>query len=98
MEKPIVCKLTSPELQKRKATVVAELKKCLLSKEVLEHGIKLKFHSSDEMLDSLNEFVKTERLCCNFLLFELRVEENFTWLALTGPHGTKDFLENELGF
>jgi hypothetical protein len=98
MEKPIVCNLTSPELQERKATVIAALKARLLSKETLGHGVRLKFQSTDDMLDKLIEFIKTERLCCNFLLFELKVEENFAWLALTGPHGTKDFLEKELGF
>jgi hypothetical protein len=85
-------------LQKRKATVIAELKTRLLSKEILEHGIRLKFQSDDEMMDRLNEFVKTERLCCSFLVFELKVDEDFAWLALTGPQGTKDFHEKELGF
>ena len=64
--KPITCKLTTPELQKRKATVIADLKALVLERNELEDGYSYKFEGKDEILDKLNEFIKTERTCCDF--------------------------------
>jgi hypothetical protein len=94
------CKLTTPELQQRKKTVVAELNNLLLEKTELENGFKYKFDGSDKMLDLLNSFIKTERLCCDFFVFNLTASSDtkFTWLELTGPEGVKDFIKYEVEF
>lgn len=94
------CKLTTPELQQRKKTVVAELQNLLLEKTELENGFKYKFDGSDKMLDLLNSFIKTERLCCDFFVFNLTASSDtkFTWLELTGPEGVKDFIKYEIEF
>ena len=94
------CKLTTPELQKRKKTVVAELKNLLLEKIELENGFKYKFDGSDKMLDLLNDSIKTERLCCDFFVFNLTStsDTKFTWLELSGPEGVKDFIKYEIEF
>ena len=43
-------------------------------------------------------FVENERLCCPFLTFviELSQDGGPLWLRLTGPAGTREFLEAEL--
>ena len=43
-------------------------------------------------------FVDLERRCCAFLRFELTVEPGGgpVWLELTGPPGTREFLQAEL--
>ena len=43
-------------------------------------------------------FVKNERKCCPFLNFmiEVRAPDAPIWLRLTGPEGTRDFLDLEL--
>lgn len=94
------CQLTSVELQKRKTTVLANLKEKMLSKEEIENGYVFKFSGSDELLDELIEFVKTERTCCNFFKFNLSIsgDKSETWLELTGPKGAKQFIVTELGF
>lgn len=96
----LTCKLTTTELQQRKKTVVAELKNLLLEKTELENGFKYKFDGSDKMLDLLNSFIKTERLCCDFFVFNLTASSDtkFTWLELTGPEGVKDFIKYEIEF
>jgi len=94
--KPITCKLTTPELQKRKATVIAELKVLVLTKKDLSNGYRYEFEGSDENLDKLNTFIKTERMCCDFFTFQLTVEENTAFLNITGPKGAKEFLEEEI--
>jgi hypothetical protein len=96
----LTCKLTTPELQQRKKTVIAELKGHVLEKWETAGGFKYKFEGSDKMLDLLNSFIKTERLCCDFFVFNLTASSDtkFTWLELSGPEGTKDFIKHEIDF
>lgn len=97
--KQITCKLTSPELQKRKETVLASLKSQVIEKKELNDGFAFKFNGSDKMLDELTEFVKTERECCDFFTFNLSVsgDQSETWLEIKGGKQARDFIESEMG-
>src|SRR5688572_6119842 len=97
VSKPVACKLTTSELQKRKATVIADLKTLVLERNELADGYTYSFDGHDEVLDKLNEFIKTERMCCDFFTFQLTVTENTTLLKITGPNGAKRFLKEEIG-
>ena len=97
-EQPLTCKLTSPELQRRRATVIAALKKLVVKKEGLAEGLKFTFPGGDGVLDQLMDFIKSERLCCDFFLFRLSIINEDAVLEITGPRGTKEFLEHEVGF
>lgn len=94
------CNLTSLELRKRKATVISTLKNLVLEKEEIPSGFRYKFNGSDEVLDLLNDFIKTERHCCDFFTFNLTVSQNGSpaWLELSGPEGAKAFITNEIEF
>ena len=94
--KEMVCKLTSPELRKRKETVLADLRKQVIEKKELSNGYAFKFEGSDAMIDKLNEFIKTERQCCDFFTFNITASGNEVWLELTGEDGVKDFIKTEL--
>ncbi len=96
----ITCKLTTPELRLRKATVIASLKELLLEKQELANGFRYRFDDSDQTLDLLSDFIKTERLCCDFFTFSLTVGNHAStiWLELSGPDGAKPFIENEIEF
>ena len=94
--KQVTCKLTTPELEKRKATVIAELKALVLDRKELIDGYSYKFEGSDNNLDKLNEFVKTERMCCDFFTFQITIEVNVATLNITGPNGAKEFLKEEV--
>ena len=93
------CTLTTPELQKRKQTVLASLEKQVKEKKELTNGYAFKFEGTDKVIDELIEFVKTERECCNFFTFNISVagDKSQTWLEITGPDGAKDFITTELG-
>jgi hypothetical protein len=93
------CKLTTPELQKRKETVIASLKKQIIERKELKNGYAFKFLGTDEVLDELTEFIKTERECCDFFTFAISVsgDKSEAWLELTGANGAKDFIISELG-
>ena len=94
-----MCTLSSPELRKRKETVIAGLKARLIEKRELKDGYAFKFTGDDNMVDQLMEFIKSERQCCGFFTFTLTVsgDKSEAWLALTGPVGTKLFIESEVG-
>jgi hypothetical protein len=96
VSKAISCKLTTPELQERKTTVIAELKALVLERKELSNGIGLKFNGSDEILDKINTFIKTERMCCEFFTFQLTIEDGLASLNITGPEGAKEFLKDEI--
>jgi hypothetical protein len=95
----MACKLTSPELQKRKATILASLKQQIIEKKELPSGYAYKFSGADKVVDELAEFIKTERECCDFFTFNLSVsgDKSEAWLELKGPEGVKDFIKSELG-
>ena len=94
----LACKLTTVKLQERKETVLKVLKTKVVEKIELENGYAFKFPGTDEMLDELTEFIKTERACCNFFVFGLSIsgDKSEAWLELTGPNGVKDFIVTEL--
>lgn len=94
----LTCKLPTPELQRRRATVIAELKKIMIRKEEIQDGLQFTFDSNDETLQKLLEFIKSERLCCDFFAFQLSVSGESATLGITGPEGTKEFLVHEVGF
>jgi len=92
------CKLTTTELQQRKVTVIASLKKQMRAKKELKNGFAYKFNGSDVMIDQLAAFVKTERACCDFFIFNLSIsgDKSEAWLEITGPKGAKEFIKTEL--
>ena len=96
-KKPTVCKLSSPELQKRKATVIASIKKLIKEKKELSNGYSYRFEGSDNNINLLTDFIKTERQCCNFFNFSIDVNnDQSAWLKITGNKGVKDFIASEL--
>ncbi len=56
------------------------------------------FRFAADAFDDVARFVANERKCCPFLDFEIAAESaGPVWLRLTGPAGTRAFLEAELG-
>jgi hypothetical protein len=91
------CKLTSEELDKRKTDVLSVIKKKILDKKELGNGYSFKFENTDEMIDMLTEFVKSERQCCDFFNFSLHINNDGSlWFDLTGPKDAKEMISSEL--
>jgi hypothetical protein len=96
----LTCKLTTPGLRKRKATVIAGLKKQLVQKKELINGYAYKFKGTDAVLDELASFIKTERACCDFFVYSISIsgDKSEAWLSLTSPTGVKEFIQTDLEF
>jgi hypothetical protein len=80
----LACKLSGPELQKRKATVITLLKSKVQEKHELENGYAYSFIGTDDLLTELVEFVKTDHYGVNtfffFVIYEmLPVPRGFTF-------------------
>jgi hypothetical protein len=103
MDKPnpspeIACTLTEEALQKRKRTLIAALAEKIRERRAVEHGFAFRFAAEDFIIDTLTAFIKVERACCSFLQFNLQVTgRDSLWLTLTGPAGTQEFMQEELG-
>lgn len=96
----LTCKLTTPELQQRKRTVIAGLKDLVTERKEESNAVRYKFECTDKNIDLVSSFIKTERLCCDFFEFSLIVESDseFMWLTLSGPDGVTEFIKEEIGF
>lgn len=93
------CSLTTEELRNRKETVLASLKQQVVERKELPNGYHYTFPGTDQVVDELAEFIKTERTCCAFFTFGLTVagDKSTACLELTGPEGVKEVIASELG-
>jgi hypothetical protein len=98
-ESPIACKLTDPEFQRRRSDLLNMFRSALLETKELDEGYAYRFPAEGNSIAELAQLITFERQCCPFLRFNLRLEpaEGPLWLELTGPVGTKDFLQTLFG-
>ncbi len=99
IELPIACTLTDAAFQQRRAGVLQRIQEQVQSLKPLDTGYALQFAADEAVLEDVFRLIQLERQCCAFLQFELTLEPDHgpVWLSLTGPEGTKAFLENVLG-
>jgi len=96
-EQELSCKLTTPELQERKATVIAQLREMVREKKELKDGYSFRFSGNDKTIDLLTDFVKSERKCCDFFSFGINIVDTGTiWFDITGGEGAKEFIKTEM--
>ena len=94
-ENPIACKLSSAELQLRRAEVLERVKADVTNVTELEGGLRFEFSGTQDQIRRLGTLIELEHECCPFLKFQLTVApgDGPALLELTGPEGTKDFLK-----
>ena len=92
---PIACELTSAELQERRATVLARVRRSVERVEEVKNGFAFFFSSDGDRFKELANLIDLERRCCPFLRFSLTVEPGGGQLIveITGPEGTREFLK-----
>ena len=63
----------------------------------LKDGYEFRFPSNARTIAMLAEWIEQERRCCPFFEVELRFEREKgpVWMRLTGPEGTKQFIQAE---
>jgi hypothetical protein len=97
---PVACSLTGPELQERRSRLLRKVSTAVLETTELENGFAYRFPSEANLIVELAEVMTLERQCCPFMQFNLKLEpgQGPIWLELTGPEGTKDFLNSLFTF
>ena len=96
---PVSCTLLEAERQQRRTHILDRVFSRVQEIRPLDDGYALRFSADDAVLAELMQLIQLERQCCAFLRFRLTVEPGGgpVWLELTGPEGTKSFLESALG-
>ncbi len=95
---PVACTLNADSLEKRKTGTLKMLFSKVLEKETVSTGYRFRFQASDQLLLDMMDVIVKERHCCKFLNFDLKVPatEETVWLTISGPEGTRAFLEELL--
>lgn len=96
---PIACSLSPAELQGRQRGLLAELAGAASGRRLTDDGAHLTLSSSQAHLDLLFRVLAAERDCCRFLTFRLTFVPDLgpIEVELTGPKGTREFLESTFG-
>jgi len=95
MAEPIACTLPSGDMNARRAELLPGVIARAASREALASGYRFTFAAESETLNLIVRAIDAERQCCRFLEFQLTVAPSggpFT-LDVTGPTGTREFLE-----
>lgn len=93
-EAPIACSLTDAEQRERQQALQREVFGGVREARELADGYALRFPGDGAWLATLADFIRFERDCCPFFLFELRCEPQHgpLWLHLRGPEGVKEIV------
>jgi hypothetical protein len=94
MEPPIVCTLGPDALRVRREGLLADLVRRAESQDEVPNGVRLRFTSTTDTLETLAQVIEAERHCCRFLRFTIDVDPDGgpISLELTGPPGAREFL------
>jgi hypothetical protein len=92
---PIVCTLTPGAMKARRADLLPGLLGRAVERVDCETGFRVRFPAGEGILKAIAEVVDAERQCCRFLTFAITVEPDGgpVWLGVTGPPGTREFLD-----
>ena len=95
MDLPIACTLTPPELTARRQGLLGTLLQRAVERTELPDGLAWRFEAVPGRVSDIAAVIDAERVCCAFLRFELTVEPagGAMRLAVTGPPGTREFLQ-----
>ena len=90
---PIACTLAPDALSARKSGLLERVVRQATASAEVEYGVQLTFPAAS--LADVAAVIEAERACCRFLRFTLVVEPDGgpLSLTLTGPPGTREFLD-----
>ncbi len=96
---PIACTLTAGERTARGDALLTGLARLATAREPIDNGYRLVFASDASVTRRIADTIDAERHCCRFLRFDVAYEPNRgpITLSVTGPPGTREFLDDLLG-
>jgi hypothetical protein len=97
MDIPIVCTLSTAELQERKTTILASLRHAVLSKTRIPDGYRYEFASHPVTSQGIARMVELERQCCQFLNFAVTERKKIVQLDVTARPEALAIIEDLFG-
>lgn len=90
----LACKLTGPELLKRKSMLQKEIFAQVLKSEEKDDGYTFYFKDDEDFLLTMMDYVLAEKKCCPFLTYQLSIQPNGEGISLSvsGPPPAKDMI------
>lgn len=91
----VACTLTPADVAARRDSLLPGLATRAVQRIPTPDGYRLQFAASPDLVRAIGETIDAERHCCRFLRFAVVVEPDggFIELALSGPPGTREFLD-----
>jgi hypothetical protein len=95
---PIACTLGPAALKARRDDLLGTLIRRAEERIDLPNGYCIRLKAEDGILARIAQVVDIERQCCRFLRFQLTIEPGADSIVLevTGPEGTREFLDGML--
>jgi hypothetical protein len=95
---PVACGLKPTELAARRGGLLPGLAARASASAPIDGGRAWRFDFASGLLAEIASVVEAEHRCCPFLRFALTVTpgDGLVTLEVTGPEGTKEFLESLL--
>ena len=94
----IACSLSDAELRSREASLLAQFRAKATDSEELDDGYAFCLPGDQSCRELVLKLMTAERECCPFLTFDLHAapDEGPLSLHISGPAGTKEFLQSLL--
>lgn len=86
----VACALGASELRERREEFRTRLLDRIATAQETEDGYAFAFAPGS--IDVVREFVALESECCGFMTYTVDDRDGQTWLTLSGPEGTKEFV------
>ena len=92
---PIACSLTPEQRGTMRRELLPGLMAAATGQEALPSGYRWSFASTPGLIGRIAEVIEAERSCCRFLTFHVEAEPDLgpVVLEVTGPEGTREFLD-----
>jgi hypothetical protein len=92
---PVACTLSPAAFDARRQNLLPGLWRRADQRHALPNGFRLGFEARPGVLADIARAIDAERQCCRFLSFAIAMapDEGPITLDLTGPAGTREFLE-----
>ncbi|HEY2825317.1 MAG TPA: hypothetical protein VGI83_07210 [Gemmatimonadales bacterium] len=92
---PIACDLTLAEIRERRTGLLPGLLARAVDRRPVHEGYRWCFVSAAGLMWDIAQVIEAERRCCRFLRFGVLAEPDGgpVWLEVTGPEGTREFLD-----
>ena len=93
-EQPVACSLTGREQAERAAEARDLIDGALVSREVTEHGLRLRFRGTSETRAAVRDLVRREKECCPFFDFEIAEAGSDLTMTVSAPSDARPLLES----